>query len=67
MDRLSALERQTDELAARIRKLERILIESGIEVQHNRQDHRQHHLQDVDQHLRPWIVRMLGRKNGHRL
>jgi hypothetical protein len=63
MDRLSALERQTDELAARIRKLERILIESGIEVQHHRQDHRQ----DVDQHLTPWIVRMLGRKNRHRL
>ena len=66
MDRLSALERQTDELAARIRKLERILIESGIELQYHRQDHRQHHPQDVDQHLRPWIARMLGRRNRQR-
>jgi hypothetical protein len=61
MDRLSALERQADDLAARIRKLERILTESGIDLQHRRQDHLQRHRQD--QQFGPWIARMLGRKS----
>jgi hypothetical protein len=65
MDRLSALERQADDLAARIRKLERILIESGIDLQPRRQDHLHRHRQD--QQLGPWLVRMLGRKNRHGL